>query len=242
MKEVFIKTRNYIKMYDLMSTLVELDGNKERMGLAFGKYGLGKTFSLERIAVEFNAVLLRTDQTWTVSSVLKILARELGIDERGKASELMERIINTMIFAPRPIIVDEIDTLLPAPKFGVLELLRDLHDETGNIFLMVGMETCDARLKNHSHFYSRIVGLTKFEDMPIDDVRAFCRLCGIGKEEAWEPIEIEEDVVKHFANKYKNLRLIKVYLLRLERWCEVNGIDTINMKLLKQSGVEYAEK
>ena len=233
MKEKFIETQNYITMHELVTRLVELDGNAERMGLAYGHFGLGKTFSLERITSEFDAVLMRTNQTWTVPSTLRLLAEELGIDARGRSSEVMERVIYELMRHPRVIIVDEIDTLLPATKFSVLELFRDIHDQVKNVFLMVGMESCDGRLKAHNHFYSRIVAKAKFKQIPKGDIEKFCTQC---------EVKIEDDLVSYFLKKYPNLRQIKVLLLRIESWAETNGTERMNLKLFKQSGVEHAEK
>ena len=233
MKEKFIETENYITLHELVSRLVELDGNAERMGLAFGNFGLGKTFSLERIAAQFDAILLRTNQTWTVASTLRLLAEELAIDPRGRASDVMERITQEMMRHPRVVIVDEIDTLLPAVKFPVLELFRDIHDQVNNVFLMVGMENCDGRLKAHKHFYSRIVAKAKFKQIPRDDIAKFCTQC---------EIKVEDDLIGFFASKYPNLRQVKVFLLRIENWAELNGVESIGLKLFKQSGVEHAEK
>jgi len=233
MKETFVETRNYIQMHEMMDRLVnQLEGNQERMGLAYGTFGLGKTFSLERLAMEFDALLLRTRQTWTVSSVLRLLAQELGIDTHGKSSELQRRITNAMNYAPRPIIIDEIDALLYADRFRVMELFRDIHDQTGIVTVFVGMESCDARLKNHPHFYSRIVAKVKFQPIPVEDISRFCEQAEIG---------ISKDLVEYFHRKYPNLRQIKVFLLRLEAWAELNGVDRVDLKLFRQSGVEKME-
>ena len=231
MIEQFVKTENYTKMYELMSTLVDdLAGNAERMGLGFGRYGLGKTFALERVTMEFGAILLRQNQTWTKSSVQKILARELGIDTEGKSSaDLLEEMVDNLIQDPTPIIVDEVDGLLRADRFSVLEFFRDIHDLTGNVFVMVGMESCNSRLKNHPHFYSRIVEKVKFQPIGKADIKKFC---------LQSEVKIEEDLIEFFLKKYPNLRRIKVFILRLEKWADANGIDSIDLKMFRQSGVE----
>ena len=233
MKEKFIETENYITMHELLSRLVELEGNAERIGLAYGSYGLGKSFGLERLCIEFDAVLLRTDQTWTVASVLRLLCEELAIDSRGQSSDLMERVVWHLLREPRIVIIDEIDTLLPAKKFEVLELFRDIHDRAHNVLMLVGMESCEARIKNHPHFDSRIIGKVKFKPIGEEDISKFCEQCDI---------KIEKDLVTYFTKRYPNLRRIKVFLLRIESWAEMNGVASMGLKLFKQTGVEHAEK
>lgn len=233
MKPKFIETENYITLYDLLNRLVELDGNEERMGLAYGSFGLGKSYSLERLADNFDAILLRTNQTWTVASTLRILAEELAIDVKGKSSDVMERVIYEMTRRPRTIIIDEIDTLLPSNKFPVLEMFRDIHDQVKNVLLMVGMERADARLKIHPHFYSRIVGKAKFLKIPKGDIEKFC---------SQSEVKIESDLIQYFHSRYPVLRQIKVFLLRIESWAELNGIQSMSLEMFKNSGVEHAEK
>lgn len=235
MKEKFIETENYIAIDDLMTRLIELQemGQDICMGLVYGDYGLGKTFSLERLSAKTNAILLRTDQTWTVASVLRILAEEMGLDSRGKSSDLMERIVWHMIREPKPIIIDEIDTLLPAKKFEVMEMFRDIHDKAHHALLFVGMQGCEARLKLHPHFYSRIVGKVKFKAVSLEDIKKFCQQ---------SEVRIDDDLMLFFHKKYPNLRRIKVFLLRIENWVEMNEVESMSLKLFKDSGVEYADK
>jgi len=231
MKETFIKTSNYTKMFELLSILVDdLEGNAERMGLIYGEYGTGKTFPLERITVEFNAVLLRQNQTWTKSSTQKILAKELDISLTGKSTtEVFDEIVNSLMFNPRPIIVDEIDDLLKSDRFSVLEFFRDVHDVTKNVFIMVGMESCNSRLKNHPHFYSRIVEKVKFNKIGLEDIKKFV---------LQSEVKIKDDLIDFFLNKYPNLRRIKVFILRIEKWCDANGFEEIDLKTFRKSGVE----
>jgi len=231
MQEAFVKTSNYTKFYELMSTLVDdLEGNAERMGLCFGVYGVGKTISISKIKDEFDAIVLRQNQTWTKSSVLKLLARELSIDSKSKtSSELFNEVIDSLMINPRPIIIDEIDGLLGADRFNILEFFRDIHDVSGNVIVLVGMESCNSRLKNHPHFYSRIVEKVKFRNIGADDIKKFVKQCEVA---------LEPDLIEFFGKKYPNLRRIKVFILRIEKFCEANGLDSMSLATFRASGVE----
>ena len=145
----------------------------------------------------------------------KLLREELAIDTKGKASDVMDRIVAEMLRRPRVVIVDEIDTLLPAGKFSVLELFRDIHDQTKNVFLMVGMESCDARLKAHQHFYSRIVGKAKFQKIPKSDIEKFVEQCDV---------KIDSDLVDYFHSRFPNLRVITSYSIHYTKLYEVASV------------------
>ena len=231
MKETFIKTENYTKMQELMSTLVDdLKGNEFVIGLAYGDFGLGKTITLEKIRDEYGAIFLRQTQSWTPSSVRTLLAEHLIIDTKGKNPIVVQdEIVNELLSDPRPIIIDEIDGLLNADRFSVLEFFRDIHDLTGNPLILVGMEGSKARLKNHRHFFSRIAEECKFMKIGMADIRSFCSL---------GDIEIEEDLIVYFSKKYPNFRRMKVLILRMEKWADINGVEKMGLKLFKQSNVE----
>lgn len=230
MREEFIETQNYIKLVEAFSNLDALPATAPRMGLGFGNFGLGKTFSLERISAKENAILLRAAQTWSKSSLLSKLCIELGLDATGHSPAKYERIRESFLVEPRIVIIDEVDALLKADKTSVLEMLRDLHDETQITLFFIGMEEANAKFKRHRHYYSRIVELVVFEQIEQGDIEKFCTLSSVG---------IEPDLIKFFVKKYPNLRQIKVMLLRLENFCDMNGIERVDLATFKSSGVEH---
>jgi DNA transposition AAA+ family ATPase len=232
MKEDFIETRNYIRLNEAFQALKDLPQNAPKMGLGYGNFGLGKTFSLEKIATKENAILLRAAQTWTKNSLLSELCEELNLDTSGQASTKYRRIVETLLSEPQIIVIDEIDALLRAIKYDVLEMLRDIHDETGVIVFFVGMEEANAKLKKHRHFYSRVVNFVQFGDICKEDIAKLCLLCDV---------KIEDDLVSYLHSKYPNLRQVTVLLLRLERYCEMNDFSSVNLKIFKTSGAEYGD-
>jgi SpoVK/Ycf46/Vps4 family AAA+-type ATPase len=232
MKEEFVTTVNYSRLYEAVQGLKGLPRTAPKMGLGFGNFGLGKTFSLERIAAQENALLLRAAQTWSKTSVLSELCEELGVDVSGHSPVKYRRVLESLLSEPRIIIVDEIDALLRSSKFEVLEMFRDIHDETGIVIFFVGMEESNRKLKKHKHFYSRIVEFVEFHAINKGDIERFCAL---------SEVSIGDDLTDYFFKKYPNLRQIKVMLLRLEKWAMLNDIEEVNLKTFLQSGAEYGD-
>lgn len=230
MREQFVPTLNYTRAVETFSNLKNLPETAPRMGLSYGDFGLGKTVGLEKIAAQENAILLRATQTWSKSSLLVKFCTELGLDTKGSSAVMYERVRESFILEPRIVIIDEVDSLLKAEKLPVLELLRDLHDETKIIIFFVGMEEANAKFKKYRHYYSRIVELVKFEGIVLKDIESFCAL---------SDVKIETDLIHFFVKRYPNLRQIKVLLLRLENWCEMNGLASVDLNSFKKSGVEH---
>lgn len=229
MQEKFVETRNYIQIREAISSLLAQPATTDRIGLAYGSFGLGKTMSLERIAYQEDALLIRTDQTWSVTSTLRRLCSELALDALGSNAQLMERVVEALTLEPRLLIIDEVDTILRPDKMRVFELFRDLHDETRNVVFFVGMEEALAKIKRHRHYFSRISQVVKFEPISEEDIAKFCALSSV---------TIAPDLVAHFARRYPNLRQVKVFLIRLEQWAELNDVETIGLAEWKSAGVE----
>ena len=154
------------------------------------------------------------------------------MDSQGQASYLYKRVIESLISEPRIIIVDEVDAILKSTKNEVLELFRDIHDETGVIVFFIGMEESNAKFKKHRHYYSRIVELVEFKPIVKEDIKKFCEL---------SDVKIEDDLIDFFYAKYPNLRNIRVLLIRLEKYCELNGYESVDLKIFRESGVEHGK-
>ncbi|WP_157353038.1 AAA family ATPase [Aliarcobacter butzleri] len=232
MKEEFLHTQNYIKLEEAFQGLKELPMSAPKMGLGYGNYGLGKTISLEKITAKEDALLFRAVQTWTKTSVLREICTELNLDTQGQASYLYKRVIESLINEPRILIVDEVDAILKSTKNEVLELFRDIHDETGIIVFFIGMEESNAKFKKHRHYYSRIVALVEFKPIIKEDIKKFCEL---------SDVKIEDDLIDFFYAKYPNLRNIRVLLIRLEKYSELNGYESVDLKIFRESGVEHGK-
>lgn len=234
MHERFIETRNYIKITEGLEILRRLPLSSERMGLAYGTFGIGKTTSLERVAAKYDDVLLlRAEQVWSKASLLERLCVELGLDTKGHSPKLFIRVKNSLIEDEKMIIIDEVDTLLISTKKDVLEMLRDLHDITRNVIFFIGMEESLAKFKRDGHYHDRIMQKIKIEEIKHDDIEKFCEL---------SEVPIGGDVVNYFASKYPNFRRIGYLIRRLEDYCKMNSIPSVDMKVLKSSGVESGIK
>lgn len=231
MRETFIETGNYIKLNEAFTRLKNLPVTSPKMGLGYGIFGLGKTFSLEKVAVKYNAVLLRALHTWRPKSMLERLCEEMGLDKSGTSSQLYSRLVEDLRSKRRTIIIDEVDALLPSRNFEMLEILRDIHDETGVIIFFVGMEESNAKMKRHRHFYSRIFEFVKFKPVVFEDVEKYCKTYS-------DQVEISADLIEFFASTYPNLRQIRKLLTDLETVAKRQGFKVCDLEQFKALEIE----
>lgn len=121
------------------------------MGLIYGETGLGKSQAAIWWAVNNDAILVSAKQTMSARWLLEDIVKEMGETPYYKTSELFEQIKIELIKNPRLIIVDEINYL--ATDKCAIEILRDIHDETHNPILLIGMGLADKKLKRYKHLY-----------------------------------------------------------------------------------------
>lgn len=228
MRHEFIETENYIKCYEALDEMISLPDHSHKMGLFYGEFGLGKTITLEKLADETNAALVRTLGGWTKKSMLADICYELGLDDSGSTATLEHRVIDALLADPKPIIIDEIDTILSGHK-DELVVLRDIHDKAAVPIVFTGMEQCLRILRRDKHYFSRFVSVVKIAPNTKADIAKYCQS---------SEIKIEDDLVDYLHGKYANLRQIKTIIIRLERFCEDNDLESADAKVLKASKVE----
>lgn len=228
MKHKFIETENYIKCSEALMELMELPDHSHKMGLFYGLFGLGKTITLEKLAAENNSALVRTLGGWTPKAMLVDICYELGIDDTGSTAVLQHRVIETLIESPRPLIIDEIDTILTGHKTELL-ILRDIHDKAAVPLIFTGMEQCLKLLKKDKHYFSRFVNIVKITANTLKDIAKYCES---------SDIKIEDDLVEYLHKKFANLRQIKTMIIRLEKFCRDNDLDSADVELLVASNIE----
>ena len=229
MEHVFIKTENYIKLFEGIQELKDLPDDAPKMGIGHGYFGLGKTIALEKIATDEDAVLLRAVQAWSLSSCLSHLCFELGLDETGTSSSKFDRVIDYLVRTPRIIIIDEIDAILKSEKKNVLEMLRDIHDIAHVVVFFVGMQGSIKKFRKDAHYYSRFAKKVELTAISRNDIAKYCEAA---------TIKIEDDLITYFSKQYPNLRQIKVIIIRLEKYCMLNDFESANYELFKASNIE----
>lgn len=226
----FVETDNYNRLSEGVQRLKRLPKDAPRMGIAYGKYGLGKTNALDRIASKENAILMRCRKTWTKKAFLIDLGDIIGDITGRTAHALYLEVIKSLNRRPRILIIDEVDHLLDDRNNPILELIRDIYDETAIIVLFVGMEQAKGKFAKQEHYNSRISDFIHFQPVTEVDIRKFCDRY---------TVKIADDLIMYFLEYFPNLRHIKTLMERIEEWCEINDHDTVDLKQFHTAGLKH---
>lgn len=137
MRKIFVKTTNVKNFIGLVENLLNKPKNIPKMGLIYGEPGLGKSQTALWLACKYDAIYLRATNLMTGRWLLEEIAKEMDEIPRYLTSDNFNLIVQKLKQKPQLIIVDEIDYLINNLK--TIEILRDIHDETGSPIIFIGM-------------------------------------------------------------------------------------------------------
>ncbi len=221
MREHFVKTENYSR-FTAGIEAVERRGAKEAgMMLVHGAPGFGKSHVVNRWASEVGAVFLRANVDWTPRYFLMELAKKLTVDASGTAQQLFERLLERVVEAQTPIVIDEAEFTLHN-KAKALEKIRDISDRAEVTVVLIGMEKIQSSIARHKQIHGRIAQVVEFKPATLADVAHACA----------ELAEVDmTDALKAEVHRISGGRMREVLniLAEVERMAGLNGLDRVDV-------------
>lgn len=196
---------------------VHAEEGSPRLALFTGPSGYGKTVASGFAATQTDAAYIRATSLMMRKQLLEMIARELGIapQPRRTMAQVMDDIIEQLAREPRPLIVDEFDFIVDR---GLVEVIRDIHDQANVPILMVGEEAMPARLKQWQRFDNRIIAATLAEPCSIEDGRLlrdlYCRRA-----------QVADDLVDYIVERCTGITRRVVVNLQAAQNCAIDELD-----------------
>jgi len=224
MRDHFVVTKSIKKFQDGIDHINHKLKGVERMLLATGEPGLGKTEAAIRYCALNGAVLIRTLEMMTGSWTLRAIVSELGGSPYYRSDKNFELIKQLLASKPRTIIFDEVDRFTRKPE--ILETLRDIHDVCHCPMVFIGEEMADKKLMNNRRLYRRFVEIVRFEKLDADGVKKFLA--------EMSEIKYQDDAIDQIA-KESNGKISDIITLihHAENWARRNNEKSIGAKDLK---------
>lgn len=229
MKRNWIVTGNVTRLNTAYQALRLRDPGVDGMGLVHGFTGAGKTTAMTWLANKYNACYVRANATWTASAMTRAIAQELGILPQHGAAKNFEAIRERLTQTGRSLVIDEADYLLK--KLEMVEIVRDLHDETAVPILLVGMSGHDAQgierqITSRPKFKQlarRILHWVEFGVISLDDARLLAASnCEVA---------VEDDLLDWALRQcHGSIGLLTVGLSRIESAARAMGLSRIGLE------------
>lgn len=224
MNRTFVKTQNVKNFIGLVENLLNKPKNIPKMGLIYGEPGLGKSQTALWLACKYDAIYLRATNLMTGRWLLEEIVKEMDEIPRYLTSDNFNLITQKLKRKPQLLIVDEIDYLMNNLK--IIEILRDIHDETDCPIIFVGMGLAHKKLGRYKHLFDRFSEIVKFETFSINDLKQiFYQLA---------EIPFTPDSIEFIRKKYNRFRQIVQLINRLEMVAKDNNLTEITKEITEQ--------
>ncbi|MEY4591518.1 MAG: hypothetical protein RIR18_413 [Pseudomonadota bacterium] len=173
MKDVFVKTSNYVAFEAGINKALSRGAMESTNVLVYGPPGTGKTENIDHWAINNDAIHLRANEGWTPRQFMKELATKAGVDGAGSAQALFERLLGYMVETGTPLVIDEVNFCL-ADNAAVMEKIRDFSDRTETLVIYAGDERVIPKIGRHTQIASRFAAVVEFKMATLADVRLLC--------------------------------------------------------------------
>lgn len=173
-----------------MTRLQDRGPGRPGLGVFYGFSGYGKSFAAIYVKNKTRAAHVEVGETWTRKVFLEKICHELHVESKGTTARLMDRIVETLVDDDRPLIVDEADKMVDA---GMIELVRQIHDESGAPVLLLGEEKLPAKLAEVERVHNRVLVWEPAQPCDLEDARALARLL--------TPVEIADDLLERIRRE-----------------------------------------
>lgn len=223
MKNVFVKTKNVKRLVALLDEVQKLPPNIPKLTLVYGEHGLGKTLSVIWWATRNDAIYVRTNNEMTQNGLLKAIAEELGERSFFMMQDNYNLILKHLKSESKIIIVDEVDYLIGNKH--VIEILRDVQDNTGTPIVLVGMGFVDKKISRFKHFEDRIYKKLKFEHFDENDIKEIL--------ESMTELNFTDNAITYLSTRTNQFRQLVKLLEKIEKLSKTNSIDDFDEYVLK---------
>jgi DNA transposition AAA+ family ATPase len=224
MKDHFVETKSFKKFREGIDHINQKLRGVEKMLLAVGEPGLGKTEAAIHYCAMSGAIFIRTLEMMTGSWTLRTIVSELGGAPYYRSDKNFELLKQLLDSKPRTIVFDEVDRFTRKPE--ILETLRDIHDVCRCPMVFIGEEMADKKLMHNRRLYRRFVEVVRFEKLDSEGVKQFLA--------ETSEIKYQNDAVEQIA-KESNGKISEIITVihHAENWARRNDARMIGAKDLK---------
>lgn len=231
MKKAFVQNSNYVRFVEAVKAVEQRGAREASFLLVTGRPGLGKSETVDRFAMDTDAIYLRAKETWTRRGLLVEMADCLKVPTVGNNQEVQARIIGNIAARQTPIVIDEADFTVRSSA-SILECVRDISDLTEVLVVLVGMETeqghspLESRIARYPQISSRVAQVVRFRPLSEQDVK----LTALQLAE----VRVGDDLVAELHRQSEGrMRLVINGLATIERLAKANGLDQVHAEHIK---------
>lgn len=230
MKDKIVITANMSDFVALVEALTSKSGRLDRMGLVYGKWGLGKTTTLEWYYTNNSCFYVRAMAAWgrSVNMMIEDILRSYRVEARGRFKQDIRELVRAAKKQRLPLFIDEADRVVR--KSLLIETVRDVHDLAKIPIILIGQENIINLLQRRDlgQVFSRITEIVEFRELSAQDIQRIAKeLCAL---------KCDLKIASFIRNiTLGDFRLTNALLTRTENLCGFNKLNEITMTIAKEA-------
>lgn len=230
MRDEIILTDNMTSFALMVQALMGKPGRIDRMGLVYGKWGLGKSTTMEWFYTHNPCFHIRAWAAWSrsVNMMVEDLLRCYRVEAAGRLKQDLRELVSVIKKYRLPLFIDEADRVVR--RSILIETIRDIHDMSRIPIILIGQENIINLLQRRDlgQVFSRITEVVEYKPLSAQDIQNISKkLCGL---------ECSTKVASSI--RYITLgdfRLVNALLTRAEGVCSLNDKSEITLPIVKEA-------
>lgn len=212
--------RNVAALVELIERVQGRALNLPGMATFYGPSGFGKSFSAIFATNKFEAITVQVKSTWTRKKLCTSILTEMGLPATSTVSDMVDDISQFLAMNDRPLIIDEADFLV---QRKMIEIVRDIHEQSGAPIILIGEELLPQKLKVWERVHGRMLDWVAAEPADISDVQHLMKLYVPGVSIASELLS------KVLRGSHGSLRRICVNLDQIREFALIKGLEEVKV-------------
>lgn len=185
-----------------------------------GPSGFGKSTAAAFISARYQAIYIEVRSTWTRKSLLEAILHTIGIKPAGTVATMADQVADELASSQRIIILDEFDN---AVDRNLVELVRDLYEQSKAPFILIGEELLPQKLQKWERFHGRIMRWAQAQPANIDDAVILNRHYA-------KDVMIDKDLLKVLVEHARgSVRRIVTNIELISQFAKTEGLQKISL-------------
>lgn len=186
-----------------------------------GPSGFGKSTAVAYVASHHQAIYVEVRSVWTKKAFLEAALQQLGLQPAKTIATMADQVSQELAMSQRPLMIDEADNLVDR---NLVELVRDLYEQSKAPVVLIGEELLPQKLKRWERFHGRVMDWAQALPADANDVRALVR--------HYAPdIELRDDLVERLVrDAHGSVRRIVTNIDRIAYVARAEDIKVIGLK------------
>lgn len=212
--------KNVSAFSELVDRVMNRPAHLPGMATFHGYSGYGKSWAAIYAANKFGAICIEAGESWSRAKFCDVLLHELGLQPRGTIAQKVDKIVEALMLANAPLIIDEFDFIV---QKRFVELVREIHDNSGAAMILIGEELLPDKLAEWERFHNRVLDWIPAQPADLDDVCHLARLYA-------PKVEIAPALLEHILKLSQGrVRRICVNLGHIHEFAKTEGVSSVDM-------------